>query len=107
MLTLGTAFVDTNYGTVYAILNGGSNQVQGQFAQGASFTVTNPNNNNLDTFDIYYNVNATNTGPGNFVDVELEPVPEPGTWAMVLGGAGMLIAWQQRHRRRRERLPVR
>ncbi len=28
--------------------------------------------------------------------IDVEVVPEPGTWAMMLGGLGLLVAWQRR-----------
>jgi autotransporter-associated beta strand protein len=31
-------------------------------------------------------------------DVEVEVVPEPSTWAMILGGLGVLVLWQRRRR---------
>ncbi len=35
------------------------------------------------------------TGQDN---IEVEVVPEPGTWAMILGGLGMLLFWQRRRK---------
>jgi hypothetical protein len=32
-------------------------------------------------------------------DIEVEVVPEPGTWALMLGGLAMLVAWQRRKNR--------
>ncbi len=29
-------------------------------------------------------------------DIEVEVVPEPGTWALMLGGLAFLIVWQRR-----------
>ncbi len=54
---------------------------------------------------------APNT-PGNFYsdwynssqlylvgdNIDVEVVPEPGTWAMMLGGLATLLFWQRRHR---------
>ncbi|MEJ0000340.1 MAG: autotransporter-associated beta strand repeat-containing protein [Verrucomicrobiota bacterium] len=37
---------------------------------------------------------------GGVDDIEVEVVPEPGTWAMMLGGLGLLLFWQRRHRQR-------
>jgi fibronectin-binding autotransporter adhesin len=37
---------------------------------------------------------------GTTDDIEIEVVPEPGTWAMMLGGLGLLILWQRRKQRR-------
>ncbi len=31
-------------------------------------------------------------------DIEVEVVPEPGTWAMMIGGVAMLVFWQRRRR---------
>jgi len=33
---------------------------------------------------------------GGVDDIEVDVVPEPGTWALMLGGFAMLIAWQRR-----------
>ena len=35
---------------------------------------------------------------GDNIDVEV--VPEPGTWAMMLGGLSVLILWQRRKNKR-------
>jgi len=32
-------------------------------------------------------------------DIEVEVVPEPGSWAMMLGGLAMLVVWQRRKNR--------
>ena len=37
---------------------------------------------------------------GGVDDIEVEVVPEPGTWAMMLGGLGMLVFWQRRKTKR-------
>jgi autotransporter-associated beta strand protein len=65
-------------------------------ATGASFTT------NGYTFEIFYNVSGSNVGTAGNEDVlELVSVPEPGTWALVLGGLGILVTWQRRTRRLR------
>jgi PEP-CTERM motif len=51
----------------------------------------------------YYGANSTlflyqNTHTGQD-DIEVEVVPEPGTWAMMLGGLAMLVVWQRRKNR--------
>jgi len=105
VLNLGSAYNDTAaVGTFFQILNGGSNSVSGQFAQGTSpFNVTNPYTHLTDTFEAFYNVTSNDTGTpgGDYVDVEeLASVPEPGTWATMLGGFGFLVLLQRRRRRR-------
>ncbi|HEY9154746.1 MAG TPA: PEP-CTERM sorting domain-containing protein, partial [Opitutaceae bacterium] len=35
----------------------------------------------------------------NGQDIEVEVVPEPGTWALILGGFGVLFFWQRRKAR--------
>ena len=41
---------------------------------------------------------GTEGGDANSVALELTTiaVPEPGTWAMMISGAGMLLVWQRR-----------
>ncbi|MEJ0000124.1 MAG: autotransporter-associated beta strand repeat-containing protein [Verrucomicrobiota bacterium] len=34
------------------------------------------------------------------IEVEVDVVPEPGTWAMLLGGLGLLLFWQRRKRQK-------
>jgi len=53
-------------------------------------------------FNVIYNSDGSlDTTAGNDVTVEfLGAVPEPGTWAMLLSGAGMLVVWQRGRRRR-------
>jgi len=55
------------------------------------------------TFDVLYATNAAGGGFGTGNDVDLElvaVVPEPATWASLIGGIGMLVAWQRFRRRR-------
>jgi hypothetical protein len=100
-LTLGSAFnsyaLASNY--IFVLINGGTspaNEISGQFAQGSTMT-----DSNGDIYSIFYNVNATNTGIGSDVDLELTTaVPEPGAWASMFGGFGILVAWQRARRRR-------
>ena len=107
-VTLGGAL--SGIGNNYVIINGGTNTnaLTGMgtstdefsynstpLASGDSFTVTGGYQ-----FTIFYGVNANNTGSGNDVVLELTAVPEPGTWAMLLSGAGMLVIWQRGRRRR-------
>jgi autotransporter-associated beta strand protein len=99
VLTLGNNFNATPGGNVfYQIINGGagSNQVSGQFAEGTSQFTSGGS-----TFEIFYNVDNTDTGSGtgSYVDLELISVPEPSTWAMFIAGAGMLVCGQRARRR--------
>jgi autotransporter-associated beta strand protein len=110
-LVLGSNFSDASGGgylnMVDVILTDGA--LLGQFAQGNSITVYNSADSMYDTFDILYNVDASgNLGDGGTdVGVELISVgaiPEPGTWAMILSGAGMLFVAQRARRRSRNRM---
>jgi fibronectin-binding autotransporter adhesin len=104
-LTIGTgAFAQLD--TLYVIVNGGASGTGAGFdvfanapASGSDFADTAG-----DTYEIFYAANAdgTNIGSGNDIVIEeITAVPEPGTWASLLGGAGMLIVWQRTRRRRR------
>jgi autotransporter-associated beta strand protein len=92
--------------TIYTIVNGGASAtgVSGDWfanapGQGDSVTASNGY-----IFDVYYGVQPGSTiTAGNDINVELiAEVPEPGTWASLLGGIGMLVAWQRSRRRRHE-----
>ena len=69
----------------FATFNGGA------FGPGNTFTLTN----NLGSFD--FSLSYTG-GDGN--DLVALAVPEPGTWAMLFGGFGMLNFWQRIRRRK-------
>jgi autotransporter-associated beta strand protein len=109
-LVLGSNFSDASGGgylnMVNVILTDGA--LQGQFAQGNSITVFNSADSQYDTFEILYNVDGSgNLGDGG-TDVGVElistgAIPEPGTWAMILSGAGMLLVAQRARRRGRYR----
>ena len=100
-LTLESDYTPTANDVLYLIISG--NPVSGQFA-----TVNgSPISGNTFTFEsnqwqISYNATSTAfTGAGGDVAVEeLTAVPEPGTWAMLLSGVGMLVGLQRMRRRR-------
>ena len=115
-LTIGGAYAQQADGFIYVLINGqpAGSTITGEFAQGSSITASNGN-----VFDIAYGENATDTGSGNDVLlISTAPpsaapaaafggtkllattaaVPEPGTWAMLLGGLGCLGVWRRRHR---------
>ena len=94
-ISTGTAYVSPSIGSVFVIIDGsavaGTGLIQGQFAQGANIGV------GTDIFNILYNVDATGLNPGP--DVVLLAVPEPSTWALMIGGIGMLALTQRLRRR--------
>ena len=97
-LTLGTNYATQTLGFVYIIINGGAGSTgigNNVFAQGNTITASNN-----DTFNIVYGTDAAGDGQGTGNDVVLvQAIPEPGTWAMVLGGFSMLIVTQRFRRR--------
>ena len=99
-LNLDGDFVQQAIGFIYILINGGTattGDISGQFAQGGQITASNGY-----VFNILYNVDANgNAAAGDDVDLQLTAVPEPGTWAMMLSGMGMLCVWQRSRRRRR------
>jgi autotransporter-associated beta strand protein len=111
-LTDGTTTLQLNAGvaengatldTIYTIVNGGASLtgVSGDWfanAPGQGDEITTATGYQ---FDVFYAVAAgSTTDPGSDINVELIAVPEPGTWASLLGGIGILVAWQRSRRRR-------
>ena len=100
-LTLG-GFMNNpaNIGNVYEIIAGGYVAgTSGTFKQGGSITLSGY------TFNILYGYNAAGTDTGNAgdvnVDLQLTAIPEPGTWAAMLSGFGMLLCIQRIRRKSR------
>ena len=97
-LTLGTNYATQAQGFIYILINGGAGSTgigNNVFAQGNTITASNN-----DTFNIVYGTDAAGDGQGTGNDVVLvQAIPEPGTWAMVLGGFSMLIVGQRLRRR--------
>jgi len=85
--------------------NKGSGSTSGYFAtiitSGSTFTVSSSFNYTFTTNGTEYLLSYTSSteGDGYNNDVILSVIPEPSTWAMLLGGIGML-AFGQRVRRR-------
>jgi hypothetical protein len=97
VLTLGGAFQPQSTNFIYVLINEqtpSTGEITGEFEQGSSIIEDG------DVYDILYNVNAAGVaGQGSDVDLELVgAVPEPGAWAMMLGGLGILIFWQRSRR---------
>ena len=90
MSTLTPAAKDNLY---YLIVNGGANAHHRLFRQcpGKRFIIVAGGY----TFSIQYDMNFISStsiaGSGNDVVLELTSIPEPGTWATMTGGFGMLL----------------
>jgi autotransporter-associated beta strand protein len=104
-LQLGTNIASAVPGSTFynIILDGGT--LTGKFSNAPATLGFGTITSGIYTFEVIYNSDGTNDGlanQGNDVTLELETVavPEPGTWAMLLSGAGMLIVWQKGRRRR-------
>ncbi len=59
-----------------------------------SFGSGNPDFGTNSTLILYQNTNTHQ----DFIEVEV--IPEPGTWAMIVGGLAMLVLWQRRNNKR-------
>ena len=86
-LSLGSGFTLTK-DALFVIVNVATN---GMFFQGSQITF------NGNQFNILYGVDSTGQTVGN--DVLLQAVPEPQTWAMMIGGLGVLLGSQRLRRR--------
>ena len=102
-LTIGGFLTNpTQVGQDYVIINGGAGSTgigNDVFAQGGSINVGNY------AFNILYATNPNGIGSGSDVVLQVTAVPEPGTWAAILSGFGMLLV-VQRMRRARRRMSV-
>ncbi len=111
---LGSLVGGNTYNLVYIILNGGYGSGSGTFSSyDINGTLATLSGNTLmaggDTFEIEYGYGGSGgdtsftelNGGGANADVALElvSVPEPGAWAMMLAGMGILMVLQRRRRR--------
>ena len=96
-LTLDPDFAQQVVGFIYVLINGGTastGDISGEFEQGTQITDAIG-----DQYNILYNVNASGVaGAGDDVDLQLTAIPEPGTWAMILSGMGVLGLWRRSRR---------
>jgi autotransporter-associated beta strand protein len=106
-LTLGSAMNNPALiNTFYAIIVGGAGSTGSGSDVFGSYNGTAIVGNTFITsggwqFDVLYAENATGTGGGNDVVLELTAIPEPGTWATMLSGFGMLLFVQRIRRKAR------
>ena len=108
-LTLGSALNNvSNVGLAYIILKGGAGATGGGSDVFSYGGVALANTNTFTTqggftFEVLYGgvgVGTNDIGTANDVELVLTAVPEPGAWAMLLGGTGMLIAFQRKRLRK-------
>jgi autotransporter-associated beta strand protein len=100
-LTLATGTALQGNDLIFLIDNDGTDAVQGVFTSlnGVTTTLTEGSTFswNSQTWEITYKADSTGnslTG-GNDVALQVQAVPEPNTWAMIVGGMGLLIVGQK------------
>jgi hypothetical protein len=97
-LTIGSALASYSgaVGNLYTIVDGG--YTSGDFSyDGTTILDDQTITDGGDTFTVLYGADGNGGTAGN-VELQLTAasVPEPGTWASLLGGLVMLVAWQRR-----------
>jgi autotransporter-associated beta strand protein len=99
-LTLGGNIDNAPLNSIYDIINGNGNSITGTFNGIAEDGVISVNG---DSFEVLYNSDAAGDGgAGDYVALDLIAVPEPGTWAILASGLGMLVCMQRVQRRSRK-----
>jgi hypothetical protein len=94
-LSMVPNFAQQLVGFIYVLVDGQTNgDITGQFAQGSQIT----NASSGAVYNILYDVNSSGIGPGGDIDLQVAAVPEPGTWAEILAGIGILCLWQRSRR---------
>jgi len=95
----------TDYSNTYDLINFGVTNNYGVINPITTFNIndfTIENLNGVGTLSFYYNPNGDN-GVGQ-EELLLTVVPEPSTWAMLLGGLATLLFWTRRRNSRRTAL---
>ena len=93
-MTLEPSFAAQLVGFIYVLVDGQTpGDITGQFAQGSQIT-----DSNGDVYNILYNVDNNGIGGGADVDLQVASIPEPGAWAEILVGFGVLCLWRRSRR---------
>ena len=91
----GGQYAGLTLGAVTSVASGGTDTViTGSNLQFAFGTTVDQSFYGAHSYLVLYQNSATGAD-----DIEVEVVPEPGTWAMMLGGIAMLVFWQRRKSR--------
>lgn len=108
LLSIGTPAVNDVF---FLLINDSTDAVTGQFGSysnngGSTVTSTLTEGSTItigsQPFKLTYaaNFEGNSFTGGNDIALQAQAVPEPSTWAMLLGGVGMLLSFQRWHRRR-------
>ena len=105
---LGGDTLQLRYQNPYLLIQAGADSDFNLYTTGgyqANGFVTGIGSGNLGSFNLYAtNINGTTIGSSTnlqnlrlyLYNGDLEVVPEPGTWALMIGGLGVLLLWQRR-----------
>jgi CHRD domain/PEP-CTERM motif len=95
-VTLNDAAVGTNGPLVFALTLTSPGTTSGTFS--GSGTLTTPQITDLEAGKFYVNL-RTNVYPSGEIRGQLSETPEPSTWALILGGLGLVAFWRMPRRR--------